>query len=206
MFQLILQLFQKNGLFLFSHLLHLLVRLLLAEALIKFHSHLILSLFLLDLRSYFYYGNAILEVQYYCQSTIFGQVAFEATSVMGVGWLWYDRQVIYGSLFLDNLKNCLLVHSQMVWLNSEDGFFMFALDDVSFEILFLLVKLVLLQLIHQASNRVIVVIDVLVDNPRRRSSWLVISVNPGALALVVMCVLIFGAVAKSWMHKGLMTI
>lgn len=39
MFELILKLFQKNGLFLFSHLLHLLVGLLLAEDLVEFHRH-----------------------------------------------------------------------------------------------------------------------------------------------------------------------
>lgn len=39
MFELILKLFQKNGLFLFPHLLHLLVRLLLAEALVEFQCH-----------------------------------------------------------------------------------------------------------------------------------------------------------------------
>lgn len=42
---------------------------------------------------------------------------------------------------------------------------MFALDDVLFEILLLFIELVLLQLIHQTSYCVVVVIDVLVDNP-----------------------------------------
>jgi hypothetical protein len=93
-----------------------------------------------------------------------------------------------------------------VWLSPEDGFFIFLLDDVLFEILFLLLELVFLQLIHQASNRVIVLIDVLVDNPWRRSFWLIDLVDRRALVSIFMLVAIFGGIAESWMYKGLTTI
>ena len=89
--------------------------------------------------------------------------------------------------------------------HDEDWFFLLVLADVLIEILFLIVKFVLLQLIHQTSNGIVIVIDIFVDNLWRRSSWLVM-IDQRDLALVMIFFLMFLVVAKTWMHKGLMTV
>ena len=75
------------------------------------------------------------------------------------------------SLFIDDLKDCLLVHAVLMAKHALSLSLRLGSAHVFFEALRLFVEFVLLQLLHQAADCVVVVVDVFIDYACRLPFW-----------------------------------